>query len=67
MGKFLNAFKEKKILANKCPDCGRLQLPPREICAECVVRATDWVEVGTRRRDFDPGYHLLRQPGPAHR
>lgn len=46
MGKFLNAFKEKKILANKCPKCGRLQLPPREVCAECVVRATDWVEVG---------------------
>jgi len=46
MGKFLNSFKEKKIMANKCPDCGRLQLPPREVCAECVVRASDWVEVG---------------------
>jgi len=46
MGKFLSAFKEKKILANRCPKCGRLQLPPREVCAECVVRATDWVEVG---------------------
>ncbi len=46
MGKFLNAFKEKKILANKCPKCGRLQLPPREVCAECVVRADQWVEVG---------------------
>jgi long-chain acyl-CoA synthetase len=46
MGKFLKAFKEKKILANKCPKCGRLQLPPREICAECRVRAIDWVEVG---------------------
>jgi len=46
MGKFLNALKEKKILANKCPKCGRLQLPPREVCAECVVRADEWVEVG---------------------
>lgn len=46
MGKFLRAFKEKKILANKCPSCGRLQLPPREVCAECVVRADEWVEVG---------------------
>ncbi len=46
MGKFLMALKNKKILANKCPRCGRLQLPPREVCAECVVRATDWVEVG---------------------
>ena len=23
MGKFLSAFKEKKILANRCPECGR--------------------------------------------
>jgi len=46
MGKFLKAFSKKRILANKCPKCGRLQLPPREVCAECRVRATDWVEVG---------------------
>ena len=46
MGKFLNAFKEKKIMANKCPECGRLQVPPREVCAECVVRCDEWVEVG---------------------
>ncbi len=46
MGKFLNGFKEKKILANKCPQCGRLQLPAREVCADCVVRADQWVEVG---------------------
>ena len=46
MGKFLKAFSGKKIVANKCPNCGRLQLPPREVCAECRVRATEWVEVG---------------------
>jgi len=46
MGKFLNGFKEKKIMANRCPACGRRQLPAREVCAECVVRADEWVEVG---------------------
>ena len=46
MGKFLSAFKEKKILANKCPDCGRLQIPPREVCADCVVECKEWVEIG---------------------
>ncbi len=46
MGKFLKSFKQKKILANKCPQCKRLQLPPREICAECRVRADEFVEVG---------------------
>jgi len=48
MGKFLKALKEKKILANQCPQCKRLQLPPREVCAECRVRATNWVEVGPK-------------------
>jgi uncharacterized OB-fold protein/putative sterol carrier protein len=48
MGKFLKGLREKKILANKCPRCRRLQLPPREVCAVCRVRATDWVEVGPK-------------------
>jgi hypothetical protein len=48
MGKFLKGLKEKKILANQCPRCARLQLPPREVCAECRVRATGWKEVGPK-------------------
>jgi len=48
MGKFLKGLREKKILANQCHRCGRLQLPPREVCAECRVRATGWVEVGPK-------------------
>jgi hypothetical protein len=48
MGKFLNALKDKKILANRCPKCGRIQLPAREVCAECRVRVDDWVEVGPK-------------------
>jgi uncharacterized OB-fold protein/putative sterol carrier protein len=48
MGKFLNALKNKKIIGNKCPKCGRIQLPPRETCAECRVRADEWVEVGPK-------------------
>ena len=46
MGKFLKALKDKKILAIKCPECGRLQSPPREICAICRVRNEGWVEIG---------------------
>lgn len=64
MGKFLKAFKGKKILANKCPECGRLQLPPREICAECRVRATDWVEVGPEGviTVYDVAYYASPDP-----
>lgn len=46
MGKFLKALQNKKILAIKCPECGRLQSPPREICAICRVRNEEWVEIG---------------------
>ncbi len=46
MGKFLKGLKEKKILAIKCPVCGRLQSPPREVCAICRVRNEEWVETG---------------------
>lgn len=46
MGKFLKALKEKKILSIKCPVCGRLQSPPREVCAICRVRNDEWVEIG---------------------
>jgi long-chain acyl-CoA synthetase len=65
MGKFLKAFAQKKILANKCPKCGRLQLPPREACAECRVRVTDWVEVGPEGRlthSYDIAYYASPDP-----
>ncbi|MFZ3047133.1 MAG: long-chain-fatty-acid--CoA ligase [Desulfatirhabdiaceae bacterium] len=64
MGKFLNALKEKKILANKCPSCGRLQLPPREVCAECRVRATEWVEVGPEGVITSPDITYYASPDP---
>jgi len=64
MGKFLKALKEKKILANQCPKCGRLQLPPREVCAECRVEATGWKEVGPKGnlRVIDIVYYASPDP-----
>ena len=64
MGKFLKAFKEKKILANRCPACGRLQLPPREVCAECKVRADQWVEVGPEGVIATPDITYYASPDP---
>lgn len=46
MGYFLQMLKEKKIVANVCPRCGRKQLPPREVCAECRCLNNEFVEVG---------------------
>ncbi|WP_051328388.1 long-chain-fatty-acid--CoA ligase [Desulfatirhabdium butyrativorans] len=64
MGKFLKALIDKKILANKCPQCGRLQLPPREVCAECKVRATEWVEVGPEGIITIPDITYYASPDP---
>jgi hypothetical protein len=64
MGKFLKAFKEKKIMANKCPVCGRLQLPPREVCAECKVRVDQWVEVGPQGVIATPDITYYASPDP---
>lgn len=47
MGRFLSALRdEKKILGNKCPVCGRTQIPPRIVCAECNVEVNEWIELG---------------------
>ncbi len=64
MGKFLKALKEKKILANQCPSCRRLQLPPREICAECKVRADQWVAVGPGGVIASPDITYYASPDP---
>ena len=64
MGRFLNALKEKKILANKCPKCGRLQLPAREVCAECRVRVNEFVEVGPKGQVRYMEYVYYASPDP---
>lgn len=46
MTKFLMELKNNgEILAIKCPKCGRVQLPPRIVCAECHVKNDEWVEL----------------------
>lgn len=64
MGRFLKGLKDKKIIGNKCPQCGRMQLPPREVCAECRVRVTDFVEVGPKGevRYMDIVYYAMPDP-----
>lgn len=64
MGKFLNGLKEKKIFANKCPKCQRLQIPPREICAECRVRVEEFVEVGPKGNVRMLEYTYYASPDP---
>ncbi len=64
MGHFLNALKEKKILANQCPECQRLQIPPREVCAECVVRCKEFVQIGPEGIISTPDVAYYASPDP---
>ncbi len=64
IGRFLNGLKEKKIIPNKCPKCGRLQFPAREVCAECRVRADEFVEVGPKGQVRYMEYVYYSSPDP---
>jgi len=65
MGRFLRELRDnQRIMANKCPKCGRHLLPPREVCAVCRVEATEWEELGPEGtvRDFDVVYYASPDP-----
>ncbi len=64
MGRWFAGLREKTFLANKCPVCGRTQIPPREICAVCRVRVTEFVEVGPKGTvtNFDIVYFSSPDP-----
>jgi uncharacterized OB-fold protein len=65
MGKFLKELRDnKRIIGNKCPQCGRIQTPPREICAVCRVKAEELVEIGPDGTvaNFDITYYASPDP-----
>jgi uncharacterized protein len=43
---FIQLRDNKKLLGIKCPECGRVMMPPRGFCERCFVEADEWVEVG---------------------
>ena len=51
MDKFYDGFEQKKILGNKCPECGDVFVPPRKICGKCKIKIPieeNWVELGDK-------------------
>ena len=49
MGRFLREIRDnKRFMANKCPKCGRTQLPPRIVCCVCNIEVNNWVELAPR-------------------
>lgn len=43
---FLGLRDDKKIYGTKCPSCGTVYVPPREVCGPCFAKMEEWVEVG---------------------
>jgi uncharacterized OB-fold protein len=48
--KFAHGLKQKRILATKCPVCGRCTIPPRVVCPMHHVKQEEWVDQGQRGR-----------------
>ena len=47
--RFLKALRdERKILANRCPACRRVFVPPCKSCGSCFQACEEWLEVGPR-------------------
>lgn len=45
--KFLREMQEnQRFMGVKCPECGTVYIPPRQVCGKCYVDMNEWVEVG---------------------
>jgi uncharacterized OB-fold protein len=43
--RFFNGLKEEKILGTKCNKCGKVFVPARPFCPECLIDMQNWVEI----------------------
>ena len=46
LNRFIDGLGEQKIWGIKCAGCGRVAVPPRQVCGPCHREMSDWVEVG---------------------
>lgn len=48
MDKFYDALESKKLIGNKCPECGMIFVPPRKVCGKCRITIPieeNWVDL----------------------
>ncbi len=49
VGKYLTELKENaRILGVRCPNCGKLYVPPRVVCGPCFTKTTEFVPVSDK-------------------
>ena len=53
MDKFYDGLQEKKFIGTKCSKCGKVFLPPRNVCGDCFVKAETFVDL--------PGTGVLKE------
>lgn len=53
-------LKNKRWMAIKCSQCGKVYMPPRELCSECFSPMNEWVEVGPE--GVCEGFTVVRFP-----
>lgn len=44
--KFFQELKERRIVGIKCPECGKVYVPPRKVCGACFTEMREFTEVG---------------------
>ena len=43
-GRFLAGLRDElTIYGIRCPDCGKVYVPPRSVCGSCFTSTTDWI------------------------
>ena len=45
MSRYLEGYKQGKLLGVRCPECERTMIPPRMFCEWCFRPVDDWVEL----------------------
>ncbi len=56
---FFAAAKERRLVVQRCAQCGAYRFPPRELCSGCLSTASTWVEVAGRGEIFS--YNVMHQ------
>ena len=42
---FYKFLGQQKLMAGRCIKCGKIHLPPRNLCDNCLGKEFDWVEI----------------------
>jgi uncharacterized OB-fold protein len=42
---FYKSIKQKRLMGGKCLKCGKIHLPPRPLCDNCLSTEFEWIEL----------------------